>query len=1333
MCEGAFSSSGQALLPRSIPSLKRQTAARIQMNTSAANTISRSRPGFALVAALALMGFLLLLLTGLSTLLKVESQRTQHELNTEKARQNALLGLKKAIAQIQTNAGIDQIATIRADSFEQPDPQDPAQTITTSPEKLLWTGVVPTNPGLTIEEATDSARWLVSYGEVGTQSLSIPLENSVRLLGNPASPDSLSAHAPLAPVTESQVNATGYYAYWVSDESMKAKLNLTNPPPADPADSKTSRIPLQAAQRFGTETIDALTPLTQLYADPDLAGQAAVGRMNTVNDLYHLEQLATPIGPGDQTGDLTTHSWGLLTDARFGGLRTDLTTLLRESNNFNSWDLVIPEDRDDFIAAGSPTQDPALRIFLRQRRGPSWSLLQDFTQLHRRLGANGDTLEPTVSHDQQLPLGGQSMPDFPQSVTIGPVLLYQGLSLGLKLEPEMTETIAIARLSQAELMALAEPDGSIAPSTVDQHPAIELFERTYLRLHLTIEPVVALWNPYDVRLSPQDYLAEFTFSNELRAAQPALTLQNSSINEWIRLNSSADYDADGPANVLYPDPLNGHWRLFIGDRMDPYDDWQAIFNPRERDFLSNETALNSWNVHLNEVLPGFSSLYSDLMELNPFGRQISDYNSYHGGSSPGAKSLNLHFAIPAQSFEPGEIRWFSLPQGLNSYEPEDRKLQPGLNAGYLKFPIEKTAGWRVRSDASNLDESDDVSIGRWRYLPPAFETGTTNLRHEWIDTHGQPRPAIDIGLVIHDEPVAGNHTIGGVGADGISVGLGQRTGQYGILLRMLDPELRAGAAPLESYLEHPFGSNSSDVDRFWQPLKFATVNPGGNSGIFSGFYESFLEQKTELLSTGVFMVGPNQTTVNYRLDHNSGIKIVSAHNVVSRYHGWNEFRDASLGSTGESRLGFGISAPTYGFALETAPVFAFDAYELWHEAAIVSMSGDDPEFRAVLFHIPRDELFSMGQLQHLSISRSPWDPTYPIANSLASPWIPADATMTLFVRDGSTNFPLHDRSYYLNRALLDSYYFSTWNPSEADSPRNPRLQVVSLFPTESAFPAEREISAHLMINGPFNVNSTSVAAWSALLSSMNLQSIEFKDAASGTSFNQSDLENPFLRSPMPTGGTATQPQNGGFPLEDTAYWRGFRELDSSQIRELAEAIVTEIRNRGPFRTVAEFINREVTDASSPTALKGAIQAAIDEQSRTSQNPINPNVDFGNATLSGGGIVNTGNYAFAEAAVGPRHEAAPGYLMQADVLSPLLPILTARADTFLIRSYGNIVDPESGAILGQAWCEAVVQRLAEFIDETDAPPTATDNLSALNTTFGRRFVVQSFRWLREDEL
>jgi hypothetical protein len=109
-------------------------------------------------------------------------------------------------------------------------------------------------------------------------------------------------------------------------------------------------------------------------------------------------------------------------------------------------------------------------------------------------------------------------------------------------------------------------------------------------------------------------------------------------------------------------------------------------------------------------------------------------------------------------------------------------------------------------------------------------------------------------------------------------------------------------------------------------------------------------------------------------------------------------------------------------------------------------------------------------------------------------------------------------------------------------------------------------------------------------------------------------------------------------------------------------------------------------------------------------------------------VQAARYVFPEAATGPRYQGTPAYVSQADILNTLAPVMQVRSDTFLIRGYGEIPGPDGG-IGARALCDAVVQRLPEYLDPADAPQAAFGELtSTVNRRYGRKFIVKSFRWL-----
>ncbi|MCU0748768.1 MAG: hypothetical protein MUF13_04390, partial [Akkermansiaceae bacterium] len=108
-------------------------------------------------------------------------------------------------------------------------------------------------------------------------------------------------------------------------------------------------------------------------------------------------------------------------------------------------------------------------------------------------------------------------------------------------------------------------------------------------------------------------------------------------------------------------------------------------------------------------------------------------------------------------------------------------------------------------------------------------------------------------------------------------------------------------------------------------------------------------------------------------------------------------------------------------------------------------------------------------------------------------------------------------------------------------------------------------------------------------------------------------------------------------------------------------------------------------------------------------------------------------AFSEALEGPVAYGSSAYVDQADILAGLAEQLSPRGDTFVIRTYGDAITPD-GKVAARAWCEAVIQRVPEYLAIEDAAHLKQDNLqSTVNKRFGRRLEIVSFRYLSPSEV
>ena len=392
---------------------------------------------------------------------------------------------------------------------------------------------------------------------------------------------------------------------------------------------------------------------------------------------------------------------------------------------------------------------------------------------------------------------------------------------------------------------------------------------------------------------------------------------------------------------------------------------------------------------------------------------------------------------------------------------------------------------------------------------------------------------------------------------------------------------------------------------------------------------------------------------------------------------------------------------------------------------------------------------------------------------------------------------LYDVSWLLNDTLWDEYYFSTlpYRNDEAENtadpeialPQNPRIQycvnkdeqllLADLKSTGVEDHFEQNASK-MWVNGAFNVNSTSIDAWKAILSTY--YGVEIKDY-SGKSKVMSDSA-PFTRWAAPFSSNEFT-ESSTADMEDDAF-QGFRSLSPDEIELLATAIVEHVKDRGPFYSLSHFVNRvssvlsaeqrytenylgedlvplpqkqedrkkleqeyadELTHRIDHTQ-KGVLQAAIDSTSinKAFHDDENTIISVDNTRNMSEMIKEDADLKIFQdprklwenwrGAIGPQATGIPTYLMQQDILSRLGSFLTVRSDTFKIRAYGEVRNPVTGTVEGKAWCEMVVQRTPEYMD-TDTENQEPWRVSGREIEIGYQAEVKDTRNFNEhiDEL
>lgn len=361
---------------------------------------------------------------------------------------------------------------------------------------------------------------------------------------------------------------------------------------------------------------------------------------------------------------------------------------------------------------------------------------------------------------------------------------------------------------------------------------------------------------------------------------------------------------------------------------------------------------------------------------------------------------------------------------------------------------------------------------------------------------------------------------------------------------------------------------------------------------------------------------------------------------------------------------------------------------------------------APLFELPRERILSLASLQHVYFHN---ERPFQVGNSWGN--------------EGSVN----------TSAWFDRYYFSGLSRDDdindfesGAGPTNPALTYYDEEDFQANFVswqseasndvgASKELAETLLVTNRFNINSTSVAAWKAVLGSLRLNDFEYLDYPEDDTSDLSALtvsnesrEGSFTRFSHSLEETYEAPQTPTFegtePIAPSAYYRhGARRFDKDEFESLAQAIVDRIKSRGsPFASMESFLTADT--GQSQSLLEQAIETAFTASGRQQW-----------------------DHQWETTGVrGPQTEVididhfSPGFLTQADIMTAIGPMLSPRSDTFRIRARGESFS-EFGGRLSSATLEAILQRT----------PTALTPVA--NGGTDRQFKVLSIRWLSEEEI
>ena len=1354
---------------------------------------ARRQHGFALVATLMLMLLLGILAIGMLSLSSISVRSGGQNSAMSEAKANARMALMLAIGELQKQMGPDQRISANAEILD-----DPA-TPTNEMIHPHWTGVWDSwkaGPGegsqhQTIQGISDTGmaptyqsgrrdhfrKWLLSLSETDVNNVANPqdiakeltldgvptpvgAETAVRLVGEgslgPSALDEDFVSARLLPVSDPTGNTTGRYGWWIGDESQKARVMADDyarqeaDPSAPPLTSAERIFRSQAPGSLGNTTVAGLAGMTD---EQQLEGLPSLKSIDLVS-VNPAPAAADPTISQRNFHHATVHSLGILADVREGGLKRDLNTILEQPIN------IANTGEEYMLYAFDDQRFPYLNNPNDAQRANSRVPIQDlaaYYQLydHQPAFANGrrEGVQYTSSDiriDAPNYDGGSKNQQRLNREYTGlyrrPVVTKVQFLLGVTAQPITQEDRdRVQGIIDGTETGVISPYGYSGNGQGWRNNLEPIPSSVSHRLRLGIQPLVTLWNPTNLPLAMNSreimtYNAP-PFGIRIRKFRAAGGTPFDSY--WMNL---------GYANSITNGTTAGQGggallRLRFAD---------TVFEPGEVKVFSLQTSAAKLTEGggTNVLTLNRSTTFNVINEWDPYGAFLMR-NSAPAG--------NYGDDVPdVYTFTNDGFAGNQGPQCL-VFGPDDK-----ISISIDSESASTATNFRDGRNASRDAEIRGAGFGL-HMVDEGFITGnpqTDALRHEFmISRHGSQiaanqtalggfyqelmRPSFPGGVapVPFDseiDAIPGSEIIGTIGNDEIiaimdfSLSRGCEFGSaggFGGARRIASRPFLHSAYPAFPFISDSARASLYDYGLDWQVNKINAVEdsilraePGTGNGYYGGGYT---EEKgtTHVIQTELPVLPP-----------------------------------ISIASLSHAYLG--------GFSMAKAiPVGEnpdTDKYN-FNQAEVQNPTG-------VSFQ--RTTASGQNGLAPHTVQA--------IGNSYAHPNIPPDKAFVTKTRifdmdEGAKSVPFVDHSYLANKALWDEFFFSSitpqpskveWFGGTARTVKEVAQQFLlpaaplqgkplpnrRIMPYTSGLTTAKldslfteadkytdgladKIAAYLLVEGAFNVNSTSVEAWKALLSSMRGKPVAYLPSGKVPA-TANTTGTPVSPGSLPTAAPVTSDQITA-ANQPPGQWAGGRELTDAEIDALAKAIVYQVKLRGPFLSLSEFVNRRL-DASNTNdmALKGALQAALDDPGDpadpANRPPVPINASFRqpgrtlDAEVAAIDFENGGN-GFQKAATGPAAYGSTAYVDQADVLRGIGSQLSPRGDTFVIRSYGDALDA-SGKVVARAWCEAVVQRVPDYVDDSDANEVKTAALtSEANRRYGRKFQISSLRWLNPNEV
>ncbi|MEM7672424.1 MAG: hypothetical protein AAF212_03695, partial [Verrucomicrobiota bacterium] len=1240
----------------------------------------------------------MVLIISMMTILRVEGFSNDASVSQLQARQNALVGMKLAIGELQESMGPDQRVSATAEILTAGH-DSKVNTVG------VWASADVSSTNLS-QSRGDLINWLSSdakdedgaliNGYHENASPSLDDDNTAVLLG-PGTLENTSSSNPQEPVilslAETEIErdgaTVGRYAWWIGDEGVKARINLE----FDTEDFSGNDLKLAEVQAISAFPINQVSMFAGLSA---IDSNIETSRINTLTDIKLLTGNSQDVDKF-YFSDLTTVASGVIADVKNGGLKKDLSLAFEmDDSDFNlsefagngpdayrPWDTAPFDVQPVFMLENSTGTDA---------HGPAWHVLRDYY---------------TIYHRMEKPM---SNPNF-QAQFLGPNLNHSELTYH---QP----SAAGDEGNRQPALLLAGGLGNLPGS-----PAYtQGLEETYSGDDVIANHIGysfgnlffdgAQYDPLRSRQSsalvpiPTLVKSNYTpFMSRSVAEQGVWFRQENFTNRaGVEVSGRQAYSSLRVTNVFH-NPYNV---TINHDEMS--------FQTRGLGVMINAYEGPEPSTTIIEGIPEPDDVDNNGNPVDPFMEDVGtgtlSRSAFAAGSiAPGSfKSYNvrhLRRLWTAGEIVDGEYPNWAGSQKANAAQEGNRigpRFDTGINS--LTITVRPTTSQRSNMNEELMSNGTPASkVKRYSRMTPTFVLMTRG------NGSGLSNDS-DLGQ-IDDWPIA-----------------------YSVSSVVLGPG--------PSYGETPGGETITDIYRYpVNDLNFYNPSDDPTEYHYSFGYDGINPEdfddidKSLALMRYDFQLRPSQFVTQNGEEIRYPVYTMT-NPLAPVKDNRALFPSGQLAQNGP--VGLQTYAPSWELEVKEPTLIAGD-YANWGPSDGSPGAGLNS---VVSLELPTAPILSLGKLQFANITIYDHMPALAISNSFASPYIALEQTYALFNNQLGHERIYYDISYLMNEALWDSYFFSSYSiPYDAGSDDfdennssvletfqnafdsndpiplpNQRLKLelgenetietvqAKLFSGddprfESSTPGStgnhgyRRAAENLLMEGAFNINSMSKEAWIAVLSGARDKQVYLSASSSAESLDSDST--PFLSIAQPT-----KPQLSSGNISDDNAWGGFRALSDSEIDKLAESIVAEIRARvndlatpTPFLTLSEFLNRRLD--SGDYGLAGVLQAAIDATPELNRNLFDSvgtnNVPQGSVST----FPHPVNLQRADSSTMSAANAASTYLLQADILQSIGSFITTRSDTFRIRSYGEHLNPEDGEVQSQAWCEAIVQRIPEPVN------------------------------------